>query len=409
MVNVSLLEDEPFVLAATGAKISQTPFKKTIQELYEESRANKDESKKLVNAIMNKHGHMVLGDFSSYAIAIEDMSRLAAIYLWRNVSGDNLIYGAGIEASLRVIKPERCHEVVGDFGKLTFETYQKAINSMVPEQDARYVLPEGTLTRMIFTAPPRHLVKIANSLKAAQLLELKEIGEKIENLVEKRFALDIPQENPVSEWNFWGQKTIEDKTHLVYSDNIYSISLDMGIEGSLAMYAQMVRQRQMLCIIEPLEQIARRGTFIVPPTFCEEIMKDYKELAKQARSKQIELIERKDPNFAYFLLMGQQAKGRIYGKGAGIIEMSRARSEGVAQWEIRNKVGIPLTKELAKIDELKREIGPRCWREKRCIEPLTFKTKKNVCKVFSKTRGNWQESLEELLQTLSEKWETFSV
>jgi thymidylate synthase ThyX len=410
MVKVGYLEDKPVILAAVGVKISQSPFEKgDIQHLYEECRNNPGESKRMVNAIMKKYGHMVLGDFLPYAITLEDLSRFAAIYLWRNVNVHNLISGAGIEASLRVVRPNRYNEIVSDLGKIAFQAYQKAIDLGVLEQDARYILPEGTLTRMIFSAPPRYLIKLANALKVTPLAELQEIGEKIESLIQEKFDLEIPKEDLPSKWEFWGEKKIEETIHLDYFGEIHSLSLSTGIKGSLAMYAQLVRQRQILCDIEPLEQIAKRGEFVVPSNFPGEIKKDYQEIANRAKQKQMELIEKRDPNFVYFLLLGQMAKSMIYGKGAGIIETSRARSCGVAQWEIRNVVGIPVTRELIKFEELKKESGPRCWREKRCTEPATFKTRKQICKAFIKSGGNWQGALEELLEILREPYETFII
>lgn len=410
MVKIGFLEDEPVILAAVGAKISQTSFEKgSIQKLYEECRENKEESKKLVNAIMGKYGHMIFGDFLPYALTLEDISRFAAFYLWRNVNVHNLMFGGGVEASFRVIKPNKFREIVEDFGKSAFKTYEEALQLGVPEQDARYLLPEGTLTRMIFTAPPRYLIKLANSLKNASLPELEEIGEKIEGLIKEKFGLEIPEETLPSKWEFWGKKEIEQQIHLDYSGKVHSISLNMGIKGSLAMLSQFVRQRLLLCEIEPAEEIAKNSTFVIPPTFPAEIIEKYRKIALQAKGKQIELIKKKDQNFVYFMLLGQEAKAIVYGKGAGIIETSKARSEGVAQWEIRNALGIPITKELAKYKELEREIGPRCWREKRCIEPATFKTKKAICKAFLKSKGNWQGTLEELLKILQEDYKTFSV
>ena len=410
MVKVGFLEDEPVVLAAVGVKISQIPFEEgDIQHLYEECRNKPKESKKMVNAIMKKHGHMIFGDFLPYAVTLEDISRFAAIYFWRNVNIYNLIMGAGIEASLRVVKPNRYNEVISDLGKTAFEVYERLLEQGVPNQDARYVLPEGTLTRMIFSAPPRYFVKIANFLKNTPLPEFQEIGETIEILIKEKFGLEVPPEPPVSEWKFWGREAMKEGISLDYQGTISSLSLNIGIHGSLAMYAQLVRQRLLLCAIEPLGVSARIGSFVVPPTFSEDAVECYREIASRAKEKQIELIEKKDPNFVYFLLLGQEAKAMIYGKGSGVVETSRARSEGVAQWEIRNTVGIPITRELAKYPELRKEIGPRCWRQGICIEPATFKTKKSVCPAFAKAGGNWQGSLEELLQTLTESYETFTI
>lgn len=410
MVKIGFLEDEPIVLAAVGVKISQTPFEKgSIRDIYKECRADKKESKKLVNEIMKKHRHLILGDFLPYAITLEDISRFAAIYLWRNVNVLNQIFGAGIEASFRVIKPNRYNKLISDFGEMAFETYKRAVNVGIPEQDARYMLPEGTLTRMIFSAPPRYLGKLVSSLKSASLPELKEIGEKVEALIKKKFGLDLLQETLPSKWEFWGKEEVRTRTSVVYRGDINALSIDMEVSGSLAMYAQLVRQRLLLCEIEPLEAISERGIFVVPPTFSKAATKNYQEIAMEAKQKQRALIEKHESSFVYYLLLGQEAKTVVYGKGSAVIGISKARSEGVAQWEIRNKVGIPVTKELAEYPELQVQIGPNCWRMGKCIEPATFKTKKSVCKAFSKAGGNWKGTLEELLETLSETYETFTV
>jgi len=410
MVKVNLIEDEPIILAAVAAKISRTPFEKgSIADLYEESRKNREKSRELVNRIMKESGHMIFGDFLPYAITLEDISRLAAIYLWRNVNSHNLVFGAGIESSFRVVKPNRYNSIVCNLGKVAFKAYEDAIEYGVSEQDARYMLPEGTLTRMIFTAPPRYLIKLANSLKNTPLLELKEIGEAIETIIKERFGLEMPQETLPSEWKFWGETYIEQKIYLDYEGLIHSLSLNGGIKGSLAMYAQLVRQRQILCDIEPLEGIVKKGKFVIPSSFSEDLKERYFAIATIAHRQQMRLLEKQDPAFVYFLLLGQEASAIIYGKGSGVIETSKARSEGVAQWEIRNTVGIPITVELAKYKELRKEIGPRCWREKRCIEPATFKTKKQICRAFELSGGNWQGTLEELLETLRESYETFTI
>jgi hypothetical protein len=354
---------------------------------------------------------MIMGDFLPYAITLDDLSRLAAIYLWRNVNSANLVYGAGIEASLRVVKPSRHHPATDPLWKESIDIYNEAIEKGVPEQDARYVIPEGAQTRMILSLPPRYIVKVGNSLRHAPLPELKEIGEKFKEIAEREFGISS-EENVPSKWEFFGSmKDGGEKVDINFSKTSagkvdpYSVSMDMDINGSLAMYAQLVRQRQNLCEIEPLENIAMKGRFVVPPTFPEEITNKYKELAKRAQELQMGMAEScqiKDPNFAYLLLLGQEANARLYGKGYGVIETSKERSEGVAQWEIRSRVGVPLTRELAKHPELKGEIGPMCYREKVCKEPATFKTKKAICPSFEKTAGKWEGNLEELLDLLDE-------
>lgn len=407
---IKFLENEILVLAGLGLKISQTPFKKgSGKKLYFEILKNKKEIRTLVNQVMEKHRHLIFGDFLPYAILFENISRLFTLYFWRNVSSQNLIFGAGIEASLRVIQPNLFHPAIGSFGKRCLFAYKKAISLGVPEQDARYLLPEAVLTRMIFSAPPRYLIKISNSLKEAPLFEIKKIGEELEKIVKLKFKLKIPKENLISDWRFFGKSKIKRKFNFRFNGDQKSISLDLPVKGSLSMYAQLVRQRQILCEIEPLEEISKRGEFVIPPTFSKKVIEIYKEIAKIAKEKQEEFLKKKDPRFAYFLLLGQRARGIIYGKGAGIVELSRARSEGVAQWEIRNEIGIRVTEILSSSKKLKKEIGPRCWREGICLEPQTFKTKKNICKAFLKSKGRWKGSLESLLSILKEDYKIFKV
>lgn len=408
-MKIGFLQGDPIIMAAVAAKVSQTPFEKgSIQDLYNECQAAQEESRNLVNRVL-KSQHLIFGDFLNYAVTLEDISRFAAIYLWRNVNVHNLIFGAGIEASFRVIKPNRYNQAVSGLGETAFETYQKCISLDVPEQDARYLLPEGTLTRMIFSAPARYLLKLAHSLQKSPLAELKEIGTGLAQIVAEKFGFVLPDEPLPSEWQFWGKEEIKEGLSLDYTGKSHSLSLSMGIKGSLAMYAQLVRQRQLLCDIEPLEGIAANAKFIIPSTMPESVKQDYRAIAQAAHQKQLELLAKKDPSFVYFLLLGQEAAATIYGKGAGVIETAKSRVEGVAQWEIRNVVGIPLTRKLAKLEGLARKVGPRCWREGICIEPPTFKTKKAICPSFAKSGGKWQGSLDELMDILEEPYQRFTL
>lgn len=412
MVKVTIIEDEPIILAALGAKLSRTSLEKgTIADILEQCRDNISDSKSLVNRVLNKSGHKILGDFLPYAIALEDLSRFAALFLWRNINTSNLIFGAGLEASLRVMKPDRYKNVVGALGKKAFDAYENAIDAGVLNQGARFILPEATLTRMIFTGPPRYLIKVANALKRSPLPELQKIAEEIHKIVETRFHLSIPNETLPSEWKFVEclEETKNTGDYLDYHGTVHSLSLGMDVKGSLSMYAQLVRQRQTLCQIEPLSMIAKTSRFVLPPSFPKQIADEYKEIAQEAKKQQKKLLEAHNSEFVYFLLLGQEAKSKIYSHGQGVIELSQARSEGVAQWEIRNNVGIPVTLLLDQEKGLRPIIGPKCWRENKCTEPTTFKKKKNVCKAFEAAKGNWRGTLPALMDLLKEPHEVFTV
>lgn len=415
MIKVGFLKDDPIILAALALKIAQTPFEEgTIAELYEDCRKDRKKSKDFANGIMQKNRHLIPGDFCGHAITLENLSRFAAIYLWRAVSAPNLIFGAGIEASFRVISPNRYIKKIGVFGEKTFELYEKALALEVPKQDAKCILPEGALTRMIFSAPPRYLLKLADYLKELPIAELNKIGSTTRSLVEQELEFEISKEKVPSRWKLWGDGNFTEELKLRHRDTIHSFDLDMTIKGSLSMFADLVRQRQQLCQIEPLEGIAQKSRFVLPPSFPKEMIEDYKDIASKARAEQIKLIEKKDPTFVYFLLLGQEAAARIYVKGAGVIESAKARVEGVVYPELRSNFSIPLTRELAKYPELKKQIGPLCWREGKCIEPSTLKTRKNVCKIFDELKHELEKipterTLGELLQMLDEPYGTFTI
>lgn len=404
MVKINLLRDEPYILAALGVKISQAPFEKTLEELYNECKENKEESKKMVNFIIKNHNHNILLDFSPFAITIEELSRFAAIYLWRNINSINLIAGAGIEASFRVTKPINYNSIVKEFGRPALNLYECCLEENVPVQDAKYILPEGVLTRIIFTISPRYFLKLRNVLKNSPLEELREIGQGFGKIVgELGFETEI-EEKPPTSWEIWEKKSNfkNSNNSLVYPGKSSALSLNYNVKGSLSMYADLVRERQILCEFEPLERVARNARFVIPNSFSGKIKEEYLDFARNMNEKQIEFIEKGDPNFVYFLLLGQEARSNVTGAGTGIIETSKKRCCGVVLGELRNNFAVPITRELSKYEELKNIIGPRCWRENRCMEPLTFKTKKNKCPVFEKYFGKRPDNFEELLDLLNE-------
>ncbi len=407
MVKIAFLKDETFILIALALKISRTPFEKgSIDKLYKECLADRQGSREFANRVMSKFRHLIPGDFLDYAITLEDISRFAAIYLWRNVSAPNQIFGAGLETSFRRISPVSYTGTLGSFGKMTFKSYEEALGLEVPREDAKYILAEGALTRMIFFAPPRYLLKLADILKSTLLPELKEIGEKFDLLVKQKFHLKMHKERILSKWKFWTTKPTNQGIKLSGQGTLETISLDMTTRASLSTLADLVRQRQMLCNIESLQGITRKRTFVIPSSFPEETGEIYRELAKKAIQEQRKRIKKRDPSFVYFLLLGQEARVDIYGKGAGVIGISNARTSGAAHWEIRNKIGIPITRALAKYEFLLNQIGPRCWWQKKCTEP---KDTKAMCKAFAQAKGRWKGTLEQLLQILDEPYGTFTI
>ncbi|OYT43224.1 MAG: hypothetical protein B6U88_01635 [Candidatus Aenigmarchaeota archaeon ex4484_56] len=393
MVEVHYLEDHPAILAALGVNISNSD--RDWKDIYKICREDFKESEKLVKDIVKKHKHNILLDFTSSAIILDNISRLGAIYFWRNVSAPNLVSGGGIERSFRVVEPRYFREETEDLGNYSLEVYNSAIEDGVPYQDARYVIPEGALTTIIFSSTPRYYSKLANTLKESPLEEIKEIGESIEKILREK---EIPQtdEKVFESWDFFESKREDTNPPFKYK-----------VDGSMAMFAQLVRERQALCNMESFENISKKGEFVIPPTFTEKVTSEYRELAKEALEEQISKIDKGEPTFAYPILLGQKASADVEFTHAGKIESSKKRCCGVAQWEIRDNFAIPVTQELYKQNI--KETGPRCYRENKCVEPPTFKKNKSECPVFEKYEGKSPESLEEVISLLYTPYEIFKV
>jgi len=136
-------------------------------------------------------------------------------------------------------------------------------------------------------------------------------------LIQEKFGLEIPKEDLLSKWEFWREKRIREAIHLDYPGKIHSLSLNMGIKGSLSMYAQLVRQRQILCDIEPLEQITRGGRFVVPPSFLEDVKKEYRKIAIEAKKKTNRVDRKSRPKLCLFPFTGTRGQIDDLWKGLG--------------------------------------------------------------------------------------------
>ncbi|MEM7824159.1 MAG: FAD-dependent thymidylate synthase, partial [Candidatus Aenigmatarchaeota archaeon] len=225
----------------------------------------------------------------------------------------------------------------------------------------------------------------------------------------KKIGCETDEKVP-SKWELFGDSQEKDVSIDIFgkSNDPFSISLSAYIRGSLSMFAQLVRQRQLLCNIEPLSSIAKKGRFVIPPSFDKEAKKIYKEIAEKSHEKQMDLLEKGKPEFVYYLLLGQEAAADVYAHSAGAFELSQARTCGTAQWEIRN-FGTEVAKKLANLG-YEKKVGPKCWREGIiCTEPNTFKTKYNKCPVLSKRTSGEKLKLNEALELLKTEYEVFEV
>lgn len=407
MVEIRLVKGEPVVFGAVGAAILEKDAR-TIFEIYEHYAQHPDEAIKLVNRIL-KNKHMIVGHFLPQAIIIQGLTRLGAMYIWRNINTQSLVFASGLETSLRISKIASVRSSVGKLGQLSLNLYLKAVEAGIPVEDARAVLLEGgTETNLILSATHRDYLKIAHALMSAELPELQEIGRTIFKLVLEDSKMDIPEELPSTRWPFWGERKTKQGISIHYSGTIPSIAATINTEQSFYTIAQLVRERPVLILPEPLEQAARSGNFDMPLSFSghPDIAREYKELAQSLHQEQMTRISNEDPTFADFLCLGQRSKLSIFLNGYGAITFSQKRCCGAAQKPIRIP-GIQITKSLLKrYPDLIKELGPGCWKTGHCIESPRFRAN---CGVFAKHNGQRPDNMNEIFELLTTPQRTFSV
>ncbi len=396
-LEIKLIEEKrPLILGAVAGKISQYSLDKKVEEIIEEiKKKGQEEIEKYISRVMG-YGHLVLGEIEDRAIVFDKITRAAALFLWSNVSAHRQMFGAGVEASFRIISPKYFHpSLEKEFVDRALKLYYAAIDKGTFPQDARYVLPEGTQTRIIFAPKFRYIIKLANAFKQYDNIEeFKEIGERLTDIVKGAgWGAIITEELPSEVWEILSDKIIirnrnEDKKNKrkssIRKSECETPTLCIkGLYISLSALAQLVRERMMFAYPEPLSNLPYNAEFVIPKSFEDhpDIVENYKELAKYAVKKQRELLDKGDPNFIYYLLMGQVIKVNIEGwRNNPIIQSASKRGCGVAQHEIRGKYGVPLIFALYYGADI--IAGPPCVSEGICTEPSTFKKKFSTCELF---------------------------
>ncbi len=350
-------------------------------------------------------GHRMGGEMVTPRILIVKPTRFEALALWDKVNTFNGIRLSGLERSLRIQRPPfaTIDKESKEQQDEALPIYEELLKRGVPEEDARYLLPEGLITTIIFDASDnqlRYVAKLANSFFEkpgwSQLERMQKITKGMRKLVKEELGF-IPNEEGTSTWDFygeferWREKVGYGKRGEQGDRNLFSWVVNLDLDGSLSMYAQAVRQRQGLVELEPVESIARRATYVIPKTFDRQAKKEYKKIAKLATEIQINKLENGDPTFPYNMLMGQKARAKFHMVAANAPYMITHRFCGTAQWEIRERIGYKSFKELEGLAE----VGPRCITLKECWE-----SPKAKCPI----RHEWTKlSREEIISRLRTK------
>jgi len=175
MVQLQVIEDDPWVIRGTAARLTRDPkpwqeiltasrnydiekvaqSQYDLQKLAELKRQGIEKSRKYALKIVEKYEHKIILEFGNRALVIDGISRISALFNWRNINIYNQIYASGLERSLRIQEPpfECIDEKTKELYELGSSAYLYARESGIPAQDARYVLPEGLRTTKILNFP----------------------------------------------------------------------------------------------------------------------------------------------------------------------------------------------------------------------------------------------------------------
>lgn len=231
--------------------------------------------------------HIGILEHMSITIAIERISRLAVEYLEHHRIASYCEQSFRVRGNTLKGHPE-C--VVFDDA---FHFYQEMIypdesfftkkTPPIKEEDARYILPYGTLTSMVMTANISSWRNIIRHLKGANLFEVYEIGEIIEHEF-KRYAFGelLGKLPPQQGWSPYTQINVDVnkqtkwgiyRVDLIGTDNDtisvgnprFGEGLIYRVEGYLSgvAYAQLKRHRIGTLWVSPLHEgdLSREGCF----------------------------------------------------------------------------------------------------------------------------------------------------
>ena len=183
---------EPEKIIAAAAKLCYSN-KVDIDSIMDD--LTPENTEKFIEDLMDM-GHESPLEHVSFTFAVEEVSRNFTHELVRHrlssYSQRSMRYCS--ESNCKIIKPVRfnykedANKVFDDFSQASIAAYNELLNQGVAKEDARYILPNGVATRIIFTMNLRTLLHFFNlricnramlemRLVAAKMLELcKEVS-----------------------------------------------------------------------------------------------------------------------------------------------------------------------------------------------------------------------------------------
>ncbi|MBC7320657.1 FAD-dependent thymidylate synthase [bacterium] len=166
-MNVKLLSytPEPDRVVALSARLCYSKI--DISKLAE--KLTNEKIKELLDRL-RRSGHLSPFEHASFTFGIEGISRVTSHQLVRHriasYSQQSQRYVKMTKADFvippSIMKNESALELLSNVNEFARSTYNKLIELGIPEEDARYVLPQGVTTKIIVTMNARELLHFFN-------------------------------------------------------------------------------------------------------------------------------------------------------------------------------------------------------------------------------------------------------
>lgn len=298
-------------------------------------------------------------------------------------------------------------EIFGDYVKSLFKIYADLLESDVPREDARFILPYCFCSNIFVTANARELIHIVKRMRSSWLKELNDLAESLErqlaeicptvrNAIEKSsnikeaYPLEIFRRvssesdeivdilsSPADAYgllraaadisgNPFDENHAFDKNHIWREAEqlVYTIRFN---KLSLSALTHLTRHRMQSLVIPRLTD-ASFDQFVKPRKITElpELYQRYEDVF--ARGQEVADALGKSENRIYLALSGMTLRSMTTINLRELVLFLRLRTCRRAQWEIRS-AALELLRKLRVLDpEIFTNIGPGCLMDSICPE-----------------------------------------
>ena len=187
---LSYTQDPLFVMFMAARNCYSSKNYEKLREEYNETKAKELLSK------LYKSGHHSVFEHVSFTFWVDGISRVLTHQLVRHriasysQRSQRYTKGKGWVTPLSIDTKLKLAEKYKKFMGKIFDFYNKLIELGIPEEDARFILPQGSLTTIVFTMNLRSLMHFCHERMCNRAQwEIRELANRCKDLVVERLPI----------------------------------------------------------------------------------------------------------------------------------------------------------------------------------------------------------------------------